>query len=208
MKSEILIATAIDHFGKLGFEGASTRDIAKESGTAMSSITYHFGGKEGLYLAVADHIADRIRDIQGTFIDTLRVQMPASPAAAIATVQAILERFAMMMVMPETEAWARFIMREQSNPTEAFERIYKGVMGNLIGLLLDLIAIARPDLPDARRRAMAVHLFSQTMVLRVARASVGRIMQDETLSGEALQTLLTSQRANVAAMLGQQDNAA
>ncbi len=44
MVSAMLLDTAIDQFGRLGFEGASTRDIARASGTAMSSITYHFGG--------------------------------------------------------------------------------------------------------------------------------------------------------------------
>ena len=52
-----LLDVAIDHFGRLGLEGASTRSIARDADTLMSSITYHFGGKEGLYLAAADHIA-------------------------------------------------------------------------------------------------------------------------------------------------------
>ena len=54
---ESLLDCAVDHFGRFGFEGAATRAIAADCGTAMSSITYHFGGKEGLHLAAADHIA-------------------------------------------------------------------------------------------------------------------------------------------------------
>ena len=39
MTSQTLIETAIDQFGRHGFEGASTREIARASGTAMSSMT-------------------------------------------------------------------------------------------------------------------------------------------------------------------------
>ena len=65
MVSTTLLDTAIDQFGRYGFDGASTREIARASGTAMSSITYHFGGKQGLYLAAAEHIAAAIRALQG-----------------------------------------------------------------------------------------------------------------------------------------------
>ena len=36
------------------------RAIATAAGTTMSSITYHYGGKQGLYLAAARHIADQM----------------------------------------------------------------------------------------------------------------------------------------------------
>ena len=55
-----LLDIAISEFGAKGLEGASTRGIAAAAGTAMSSITYHYGGKEGLYLAAADRIAERM----------------------------------------------------------------------------------------------------------------------------------------------------
>ena len=50
-----LLEIAIAEFAAQGLEGASTRGIATAAGTAMSSITYHYGGKEGLYLAAADY---------------------------------------------------------------------------------------------------------------------------------------------------------
>src|SRR3546814_17899513 len=46
-----LLETAVREFGRKGLAGASTRGIATAAGTALSSITYHYGGKEGLYLA-------------------------------------------------------------------------------------------------------------------------------------------------------------
>ena len=52
---ERLISVAIQQFGEHGFAGASTRDIAAAADTTMSNITYHFGGKDGLITAIAEH---------------------------------------------------------------------------------------------------------------------------------------------------------
>src|SRR3546814_4837955 len=51
-----LLETAVREFGRKGLDGASTRGIAKAAGTAMSSITYHYGGKEALHLAAGHYI--------------------------------------------------------------------------------------------------------------------------------------------------------
>lgn len=39
-----------------GFSGLSTRAVAAEAGTQMSQIRYHFGSKEGMILALFDHM--------------------------------------------------------------------------------------------------------------------------------------------------------
>ncbi|MDG4869780.1 TetR family transcriptional regulator, partial [Guyparkeria sp. 1SP6A2] len=49
-----LIRAAIALFGTAGFGATSTRAIAARAGTNISSISYHFGGKDGLRLACAD----------------------------------------------------------------------------------------------------------------------------------------------------------
>lgn len=53
-----LIAAAIEMFGEYGIQGATTRDIAQRAGQNIAAITYYFNSKEGLYLAVAQWIAD------------------------------------------------------------------------------------------------------------------------------------------------------
>src|SRR5262245_12691635 len=51
-----LLEAGLDHFGRVGFEGANIRAIAAAAGANIAAINYHFGGKRGLYLAVANHI--------------------------------------------------------------------------------------------------------------------------------------------------------
>jgi AcrR family transcriptional regulator len=174
--SERIIAAALDQFGRLGFDGASTRDIARASGVAMSSITYHFGGKQGLYLACADHIAVLLGAVHAPLLDAVRDRPPQTAEEARAALIALLENFARLMLSPRSEAASQFITREQQHPTEAFERIYDRMMRPVLDCACGLLAIARPSLSDGERRALLMNLVGMALVLRLARACVVRVM--------------------------------
>lgn len=55
-----LVAAGVDAFAEHGFEAASVRDITAKAEVNQGAITYHFGGKEGLYRAVLESVRDRI----------------------------------------------------------------------------------------------------------------------------------------------------
>ncbi|MFS2110624.1 CerR family C-terminal domain-containing protein [Sphingomonas sp. Sphisp140] len=204
MTSQTLIDTAIEQFGRHGFEGASTREIARASGTAMSSITYHFGGKQGLYLAAADHIAASVRQIQGPALEVARqVAESGTRDQAIEALLALLDGFALMMISPQTEAWALFITREQQTPTEAFDRLYTGVMQGVVDTFVAAAARIRTDLPDSEVRAMGILLFGQCLVLRVCRAAVIRILAVETIDEPTQKLLRARLRANALCILSE-----
>ncbi|MGY4395894.1 AcrR family transcriptional regulator [Sphingomonas sp. UYAg733] len=170
-----LLDVAIDHFGRKGREGASTRAIARDAGTPMSSITYHFGGKEGLYLAAADHIAARMTE----YLQPALIQVQTLCAdgidvrAARASQHAIFGRLVEVMVQDETASFARFIVREQADPTAAFDRIYVGVMGHMLERISEMLrVIAHGRLTDHDSRVRAMTLVGQVVFFRVARETV------------------------------------
>lgn len=47
-----LLDAALEEFAAKGFAGARVRDIAQRAGVSKDLVAYHFGGKDGLYLAV------------------------------------------------------------------------------------------------------------------------------------------------------------
>ncbi len=49
---EALIEAATLVFAEKGYEGGSIRDITRKAGANQAAVTYHFGGKEGLYREV------------------------------------------------------------------------------------------------------------------------------------------------------------
>ena len=53
---ERLVDAALEVFASHGFEGATTREIAKRAGVALAALPYHFTTKEALWKAAADRI--------------------------------------------------------------------------------------------------------------------------------------------------------
>jgi len=201
MLQDRLLETAIDQFGRLGFDGASTRDIAQASGTAMSSITYHFGGKEGLYLAAADHIAKCLRERLEKAAGQAEMGLPDSRDAAIERLLLMLDTMCDLMLHPESESWSRFIVREQQEPTEAFERLYQGAMRGVLETALELLAIARPDMTRRQARAQAVLFLGMVLVMRTGRASVTRVLDVDAIGPEEADLLHARLRATALTVL-------
>lgn len=52
---ERIVEAATLEFAEYGYEGASMRRVTEQAGTRHTLVTYHFGGKEGLWKAVFDH---------------------------------------------------------------------------------------------------------------------------------------------------------
>jgi AcrR family transcriptional regulator len=203
MVQDRLLDTAVDRFGRFGFEGASTRDIARASGTAMSSITYHFGGKHGLYLAAADHIAASIAELHAPMLAEIAKARGGTRGQARDALLLILDHFAMMMLRPESELWARFIIREQQEPTEAFDRLFRGAMAPVVGNLVDLLARVRDDLSPREARATAILLVGQAMILRAGRAAVCRVLGVEAIDEDSAALLRARLRDNLLCILSE-----
>jgi AcrR family transcriptional regulator len=176
-----LIEAAIKAFGLLGFEGASTRAVAKAAGVNLQAISYYFGGKDGLYLAVADHILERVTAYFGPTRDRVRARLiearSGGPAIAVEEARellaAILTAMAAVFVGEESESWARYMIREQMQPTEAFNRLYGALMGPMLEALRTLLGVILDDDPASERvRLRAVALIGSVIIFRVGHAVV------------------------------------
>ena len=51
-----LLDAALEAFGESGFDAVTTRDLAAKARVNQAAIPYHFGGKDGLYLAVVEDL--------------------------------------------------------------------------------------------------------------------------------------------------------
>ena len=201
MVQQRLLEIAIREFGAKGLEGASTRGIAAAAGTAMSSITYHYGGKEGLYLAAADYIAEQMGHHLAPALALHADLDPASPEGARAIIKAVLSNLIDKMVDDESATWALFIVREQMNPTEAFERIYGGMMGRTLEKLADLVCVASGNREGYVARIATITLIGQVIALRASRASVLKLLERPSIDEAAVGALKARIFANIDAIL-------
>jgi AcrR family transcriptional regulator len=57
-----ILDAAEEVFAEVGFEGASTREVAKRAAVPFGAIHYHWGTKRQLWQAVFKRVAERLRD--------------------------------------------------------------------------------------------------------------------------------------------------
>ncbi len=201
-----LIEAALDVFGRLGFEGASTRLLAKKAKVNLAAIPYYFGGKEGLYRAVVAHIAAVIAERQ------LPLAMKAGAALerphlsrtdAFQLLSEILDSLAATIIGSEdAERWARIVIREQMDPSPAFDILYDGVMSRVHGVCAALVArlLDRPaDDPNVLIRTTTI--VGQILVFRAARGLVFRRLGWKNFTDERIAAIQAVIRQNARAML-------
>ncbi len=166
----------------------------------MSSISYHYGSKEGLYLAAADHIGRRMGEEMADLLEPSDVD-ERDPAAARVAIQRMLERFADKMAGHATDGWALFVAREQTHPGAAFDRLFDGGMGRVLNRLVNLVRVAAGPMNRHTAAIAAVTLFGQVLALRSSRAACLRLLCADELSGVVLVDLKRRIAANTDAML-------
>ena len=171
------VITAMDVLGRLGFEGASTRQIAKEADANLAAIVYHFGSKEALHIAVAEHIVARVRERIGPGIAAAATPEATGTreGARKALANLLSNLVDVLLGDADAERWARFIIREQMQPTAAFEIIF-GFMGPSHGIGTRLVAIALGREEDEEVRLRCFTILGQVIVFRVAQTLVLRRM--------------------------------
>lgn len=199
-----LLNVAIDLFGRSGFKGASTRAIASACDKPMSAITYHFGGKQGLYLACARHIAEILGErIQPVLNGIDSLDALGAPREEIETaLLPLLEAGVAIVTDPRLDTVAMFMLREQAAPTEAFDVLYEGVMNPLLTSIAGLlVAAANPPIKPERARVLAVMLMGQILMFRTCRATAMRFSGWEAIGPEEKHQLAAAARVHLSAVL-------
>lgn len=169
-----IINAALDVFGTLGFEEASTRGIADRAGVNLAALHYYFAGKDGLYRACADHIAAYGEKLTGPFVARLETTL-ANPRLTHRQLRTLLREllvgFADLLVSPrDPPTWVAFVLREQMNPSAAYAVLHQRVSGRLIGTVAALAGrlIDRPaDDQETILRTLAI--FGPLVLFRRAR---------------------------------------
>ncbi|WP_421915220.1 CerR family C-terminal domain-containing protein [Mesorhizobium sp.] len=174
-----LVQAALKLFGRQGFDGTSTRQIAAEAKANIGSIAYHFGGKEGLRIAAADYIVETIQAIAGQTIGGLPPVAGASaPEAARAQLFMALERMVGFIVAsPRAGEIVQFVLRELSHPTAALDRIYEGVFEPTHRRICLIWEQATGEPAESESTRLTVFtLIGQVIYFRIGREAVMRRM--------------------------------
>lgn len=179
-----LVAAGLDLFARHGFNAVTTRQLAEAAGVNQAAIPYHFGGKEGVYRAVAERVAavagERIRHLDAS----VRERLAALPAGADAKTGAKVARLlreattqiARIVLEPAHRGiWPIFLGREQPGSSAAFDRLYAEFAGPLHALVGDLIARLVGMAADAEANILLTHAYlGQILAFATAQGTLNR----------------------------------
>ena len=198
-----LVKAALQLFGRQGFDGTSTREIAAQANANIGSIAYHFGGKEGLRLAAADYIVETIRTIAAQAFGSAAQVQPVTSEQAEAQIDATVERMVGFMVArPEAGEIVQFVLRELSTPTDALDRIYTGVFEPVHRRLCQLWAAATGEEAESEKTRISVFMMiGQVVYFRIARAAVMRRMDWTDIGPAEAAKVIGVAKENVAAII-------
>lgn len=206
-----LIQAALRLFGRQGFEGTSTRKIAAAANANIGSIAYHFGSKEGLREAAADHIVETIKTVAAETLGDVRTPAASSldPDAARARMFSTLERMVGFFVAnPEAGDIAQFVLREASQPSAALDRIYQGVFEPLHRRFCLMWEQATGEPAESERTKLTVFtLIGQVVYFRLGREVVMRRMGWSDIGAREAAKVLSVTHANIDAILASRKDA-
>jgi AcrR family transcriptional regulator len=127
---DALLDAATLIFAKEGFGPANLREIAQAAEVNPALIGYHFGSKEGLYLAVFERMTGRIQLALAPALASIDQALaePELPGSADARTERYLQPILAMVeamlthMLYEHPAWGELILREQQFPGPAYDR--------------------------------------------------------------------------------------
>lgn len=173
---QALVHAAVEVFGESGLEAATTRQIAQRAGQNIAAIAYYFGGKEGLYLAVVEHIVEVVLARIGPLMDEIEVFLRRDRPAAqrcLGYLQRLLELA--IATNPSMLPLTGIIVREQTHPTRAFSVLYDGCLERLQRLGAALVRAYAGERVGETESVVRFHaLLGQALAFRFARETVLR----------------------------------
>ncbi|HEK1024241.1 TPA: transcriptional regulator CecR [Proteus mirabilis] len=175
-----LLEAACEIFGKNGPDSATTRQIAQAAKQNIAAIAYYFGSKEGLYLAVAQYIADLIRiDFEPTVAQLDDFLEKSNPTEHLPLLQKLIIdsflQYARLVLDKSNVHISRIMAREQLVPTEAYSLIHQQALSPLLTRVNRLLALyigLDPTLPKTMLHTHAI--LGEVLSFRLVRETILR----------------------------------
>jgi AcrR family transcriptional regulator len=176
-----LIEAGLQCFADRGLEGVTIREIARISGQNSAAITYYFGGKEGLYRTVLEAVMHFFRKnvlLVEQAMGNASSLCVMSPGLAVIILKRIQRNFAIAILTDAKAAqFAMLMVREQTQPTAAFEALYRDTVEPMHRMLSQILARITGDEPDSPKAVLRAHaLIGQLQSFVMARETLLRRM--------------------------------
>jgi hypothetical protein len=143
---------------------------------------------------ISSHVGGRRQQVQARLAEIQSEGRPVTRDEARELLTVLLHTLAEVMVSEKSRPWARFLIREQMEPTEAFAKVYEAVMRPMLEAIRRLVGLLLDEEPASERvRLRALSLVGSLMIFRVANAAALRQLEWSEMGPKELEAI----RANV-----------
>lgn len=173
-----LLAAAAELFADQGFGATRVREIVARAKANLAAVNYHFGSKEGLYLAVLEHEAGRV-------IERYPITRPEHAGDAAAALRDVVAGLLARFLSADASSYApRLLIREMLNPTPALAQVVEHVTRPQFEQVFAVVAtILGPRVPPEQVRLCVFSVVGQCMFYLVARPVIDRLAPGAADSG-------------------------
>jgi len=175
---EKLIKAGTEAFAANGFEGTTTRSVAEKAGCNLAAIPYYFGSKKGLYLAVFERFTDLHSQYLNHNLEAARAFLEKGdrdPETALGYLKQLIGAMVEFSCSrPPNAPHHQLIIREQLNPSSAFDILYKKVIRRELDVISRLIAAITGENDHRTTTFKAFILLGQVMTFHHGRQLIVR----------------------------------
>lgn len=182
-----LIEAGMLLFGLHGLDATTTRALARKAGVNLAAIPYHFGGKEGLYRAVLEHIVtvklEEIAPCLKRMQEVCAAPAPGNGALLAALRETIRSLVTAMLDSPQSRSCSQIILQEQIAPTAGFRIIHENFLLKIhatLSALLGRLLRLPPESLELYLHTMAI--MGQMFIFRVGTPSLLALVGSDRLS--------------------------
>lgn len=194
LTKEKLINEGIKQFALYGINGVRTRQLAESAGVNQSAIPYHMGGKMGVYAAVIHKIAADLAQMSnvGVFdvqFEQLKAQASHEVIEAESLLRLLIKGLGLALLSPGHEYYSILILREQLEPTENAEIIFKEFIEPFHSRLTSLVQFITNE--DRATAIISAHaLIGQVLGFVIAKKSLLKRLNQENIDKDLLDKIL------------------
>jgi AcrR family transcriptional regulator len=180
-----LLEAAGKIFAEHGYRGATIRQICEEAGTNIAAVNYHFGDKEGLYMAV-------LRSVPNLLAERHPSDSGVGPkAGAEERLRAYVRSLLRRVFDDGRPGWyTKIMVREMVEPTRALDTLVEEAARPVHRELATIVReLAGPEADEEAVRLSTLSIIAQCVYYHYARAVIRRLYPEQKYAPEDIERL-------------------
>ena len=201
-----ILDAALALFAINGCSGTTVRMISDKSGITLGALTYHFKSKEALYLEVVVSYCTKLHTSVDSFdpaYDELLLPENIANEQLVKMIETMVVGFMKKLLATDNSRYfALIMMREQANPTKAFDIIYNSFMSKTHKKMAWLIARIEKSTKITTEHYFIAHSFiGQVLAFIVAKEGIFRSAGIKEYSANHIELIASIIRKNIKSVM-------